>query len=164
MAATATHRPGRQGKLVTYERDIVCLPMWFAKEGDLIKIPRKKPVRRFLAVNKLLGKIQLRLTMGEAEIFEEIRSVFRAPMGSDNRFPFKMLQPSGGDSRSLMVPVLSHSYRWTASAVAGRNAKTPIYILAKEPLEVWIISRCIRMYTPQLLSNIKCISCRGGDK
>ena len=78
MAATATHRPGRQGKLVTYERDIVCLPMWFAKEGDLIKIPRKKPVRRFLAVNKLLGKIQLRSTMGEAEIFEEIRSVFRA--------------------------------------------------------------------------------------
>ena len=35
-----------------------------------------------------------------------------------------------------MIPELSHSYRWTASAVAGRNAKTPIYIIADEPLEV----------------------------
>ena len=95
------------------------------------KYPEKS---HFLAVNKLLGKIQLNSSMGEDEIFDEIRSVFHVPMDGDSGFPFKILQPSGGDSRSLMIPELSHSYRWTASAVAGRNAKT--YIIADEPLEV----------------------------
>ena len=37
-----------------------------------------------------------------------------------------------------MVPVLSESYKWTASAVAGRNAKVPIYILAEDQLEVCV--------------------------
>lgn len=136
MSAAATTRRGKGKLIYTYERDIVCLPKWFAKRGDVIKIPRKKPMRHFLAVNKLLGKIQLNSSMGEDEIFDEIRSVFHVPMDGDSGFPFKILQPSGGDSRSLMIPELSHSYRWTASAVAGRNAKTPIYIIADEPLEV----------------------------
>ena len=35
-----------------------------------------------------------------------------------------------------MVPELSSSYRWTVGAVAGRNAKVPIYILAEDELEV----------------------------
>ena len=74
--------------------------------------------------------------MSESEIFDEIRSVFRVPMDNDDAFQFKILQSSGGESRCLMVPELSHSYQWTASAVAGRNAKTPIYILAEDPLVV----------------------------
>ena len=57
-------------------------------------------------------------------------------MGYCEDFKFKILQSSGGDSRSLIVPELSHSYKWSASAVAGRNAKTPIYILAEEELQV----------------------------
>lgn len=35
-----------------------------------------------------------------------------------------------------MIPELSNSYWWSASAVAGQNAKSPIYVLAEEPVEV----------------------------
>ena len=110
-----------------YERDILCLPHSFLQRGDIIQIPCKKNIRHFLAVNKLVEKIQLQSNLDESEIFNEIRSVFRVPMGYCDDFKFKILQPSGGDSRSLIIPELSHSYKWTASAVAGRNAKTPIY-------------------------------------
>ena len=58
-------------------------------------------------------------------------------MNGDSGCLFKILQPSGGDSRSLVIPKLWYSYWWTASAVAGQNAKTTIYIIADEPLEVW---------------------------
>ena len=61
-------------------------------------------MRHSLAVNKLLGKIQLNLSMGEDKTFDEIRSVFHAPMNGDSGFLFKILQPSGGDSRSLVIP------------------------------------------------------------
>ena len=133
--ATQSSKKGK-GKMYTYERDIVCLPKQFAKQEDLIGIPRKKDVRHFLAVNKLVGKIQLRSDMEETDIFDEIWSVFRVPMDHDDEFQFTILQPSGGDSRSLMVPELSHSYQWTSGAIAGRNAKTPIYILAEDQLKV----------------------------
>ncbi len=126
-----------KGKLYTYERDIVCIPHSFLQHGDIVEIPRKKHIRHFLAVNKLVGKIQLNSNMDESEIFNEVRSVFRVPMGYCDNFKFKILQSSGGDSRSLIFPELSHSYRWTASAVAGRNAKTPIYILAEDELQVY---------------------------
>lgn len=126
------------GRLYTYDRDIACLPKRFAKKEDaLIPIPRKREIRQFLAVNKLVGKIQLKSNMDEKEMFREIRSVFRGPMDEDSSFPFSILQPSGGGSRTLMVPELSHSYRWTASSLAGGNAKTPIYILAEDALKVW---------------------------
>ena len=36
-----------------------------------------------------------------------------------------------------------HSYRWTASTVAGRNSKTPIYILAEDPL---LVCGCFVLY------------------
>ena len=124
------------GRLCVYDRDIMCLPHSFLKRGDVINIPRKKNVRHFLAANKLVGRIQLNSNMDELDIFKEIRSVFRVPMGYCEDFKFKILQSSGGDSRSLIVPELSHSYKWSASAVAGRNAKTPIYILAEEELQV----------------------------
>jgi hypothetical protein len=74
--------------------------------------------------------------MDEHDIFQEMRSVFRTPMGYDDRFRFTILQTSGGDSKSLMVPELSSSYKWTASAIAGRNAKVPIYVLAEDELQL----------------------------
>ena len=46
-----------RGKLVTYKRDIICLPKSFSRQGNLIDVPRKKDIRRMLAVNKLIGKI-----------------------------------------------------------------------------------------------------------
>ena len=99
-----------KGKLNVYERDIVCLPHNFVKHGDIIDIPRKKHIRHYLAVNKLVGKIQLNSNMTESDIFNEIRSVFRVPMGYSEYFRFKILQSSGGDSRSLIIPELSPSY------------------------------------------------------
>ena len=96
-----------------------------------------------LTVNKLIGKIQLHSGMEQEEIYEEICSVFSTPMGGADRFLFKILQSSGGDSRNLVVPELSLSYRWTASTVAGRNSKTPIYILAEDPL---LVCGCFVLY------------------
>ena len=81
-----------------------------------------------MASNKLIGKIQLNSGMEEPDIFNEIRSVFRGPMDGDELFQFRILQSSGGDSRRLMIPVLSSSYKWTSHAVAGRNAKVPIIV------------------------------------
>ena len=42
--------------------------------------------------------------MSEEEIFMEIRSVFHGLSGYDDEFQFKILQPCGGDSRTLMTP------------------------------------------------------------
>lgn len=125
---------GRE-KVQIYERDIVCLPRSFTKHG-IIDIPRKKSVRQLLAINKLVGKIQIDSAMSQSDIFREVRSVFSAPMGGDNFFQFKVLQSAGGDSRNLVLPQLSSSYRWTPSAFAGKNAKCPIYILAMDDLKV----------------------------
>jgi len=61
--------------------------------------------------------------------------VFQKAMRKDPIFPFTILKPAGGTSKSLMIPSLSTSYRWTASVVAGKNAKLPIYILAEADLE-----------------------------
>jgi len=72
------------------------------------------------------------------EILKEIRSVFRTPMGFDNEFQFIILQSTGGETKGLMVPELSASYRWMAAAVAG-NAKVPIYVLAQDRLEVFCV-------------------------
>ena len=72
--------------------------------------------------------------MSEASIMKEIRSVFKEPMYYLDDFPFKILQLSGGGSKTLSEPVLSSSFKWTASALAGRNSKVPVYILADADL------------------------------
>lgn len=99
-------------------------------------IPRKRKAREFLAANKLIGKIRLVSAMTEQEIMDEIRSVFSFPMSNDPLFRFDILQSSGGVSKSLNIPVVSASYRWSAGAVAGKNSKVPIYILARDKLKV----------------------------
>lgn len=57
-------------------------------------------------------------------------------MGNKLNFQFDVLQSTGGANKSLVVPTLSSSYEWTASAMSPKNVKTPIYILAREPLKV----------------------------
>ena len=47
---------------------------------------------------------------------------------------------SGGDSKSLSVPVTSASFKWTASAVSGKTKKSTIYILAREKLKVLLLN------------------------
>ncbi len=110
-------------RLFTFDRDIMCLPKSLVEIGGLIKIPRKRKVRDFLATNCLIGKIRLTSTMSESDVMNEIRSVFEEPMDDDKLFRFKILQPSGGSSKSLSVPVRSTSFKWTASSVAGKNTR-----------------------------------------
>lgn len=58
-------------------------------------------------------------------------------MGGNYDFPFHFLQPTGAGSRSLSVPAMSTSFRWSAQQVAklGANKQT-IYILAMDKLEL----------------------------
>ena len=55
--------------------------------------------------------------MTELQIFDEIRSIFRSPMNEDVEFSIRILQMSGGGSKTLTIPVVSSTYKWTASAV-----------------------------------------------
>lgn len=126
-------------RFFTYDRDIICLPRSFRTPSGLIPIPRQRDKREFLAVNKLIGKIRLTSEMSEKCILKEIRSLFKLPMDDDSDFQFEFLQQSGGGSKSLNVPVISSTFKWTASAVCGKNSKTPIYILAKDKLKVLLL-------------------------
>lgn len=101
-----------------------------------MKIPRNPKIREYLGKNSLIGKIRLNSSMDQDSIFREIRSVFSVPMDKDSLFQFKVLQPAGGTSKSLTIPSLSSSYKWTASAICGKNSKVPIYILAEDELKV----------------------------
>ena len=123
-------------RLFTYDREIICFPKTFLSNEGLIKIPRKKSTREYLIINQLVGNIRLRSDMSEDDIMTEIRSVFSWAMNEDSLFRFKILQSSGGGSKSLSVRQVSSSYQWTASTVAGKQSKSPIYILAKDDLRL----------------------------
>ena len=116
----------------------MCLPNSFCKHGSTY-IPRSKQVRDMLGRNGLLGKIRLTSSMTEAEIMDEICSVFEKPMRNNPNFAFKILQPTGGSSKSLSTPALSSTFRWTASAIAGKSNKAVIYILAENELQVYLL-------------------------
>ena len=111
-----------------------------------IKIPRKPQDREYLAKNHLIGKIRLNSSMNEDQIFQEIRSVFAIPMKKDSLFQFKVLQTAGGSSKCLILPSLSDSYEWTASAICGKNSKVPIYIMAVDDLLV-----CSNIFNPMTI-------------
>ena len=139
-------KPQPSSRNVFYDRDIICLPYSFLNDGK-VSIPRLG-TRDMLARNGLLGKIRLSSLMSEDEIFSEIRSVFSVSMGEKDDFHFTILQPAGGGSKSLTIPSLSPTYKYTASAAAGKNSKMPIYILALEDLQV-----SIRSYIMLFLKN-----------
>lgn len=140
----------RVEKITTYNRDVICLPMTYRSSSkSSIKIPRD---RCELSRSGLIGKITLLSSMNQEEIFAEMRSVFRVPMGESEKFSFDILQPAGGKCKELTVPALSSSYQWTASSIVPKNAKLPLYILAKEPLikvikvAVWILCSQVLAY------------------
>ena len=127
-------------KEYTYDRDIICIPKCMqSTSSSCITIPRSKKAREMLARNGLIGKIRITSLMSETNIMSEIRSVFSLAMKEKPDFSFKILQSSGGNSKSLSVPSLSSSFRWTAGALAGKNSKMPIYILAEDEIEVVFI-------------------------
>ena len=125
----------KKAKIFSCDRDIICLPNYMRK-GESIQIPRNQKTREFLGRNGLIGKIHLESSMTEEEIFLEIRSVFQNAMGSSKTFAFEILQHAGGSSKMLTVPALSLSFKWTASCVASKSPKTPIYILAIDDVKV----------------------------
>ena len=132
------HANNKKERIFTYKRDIVCLPSWYKEKmsGNCLPIPRGNESRQYLARHGLLGKITLTSNMTEIQIFKEISSVFTDSFGGRENFRFLILQPTGGFSKSLTVPRISSQYKWSASSVAGKNAKVPIYILAQELLKV----------------------------
>lgn len=94
-------------ELFTYDRDIICLPHWHAKKGETIKIPRS---RDDLLKHGLIGKVRLSSDTTEEEVLNEIRSVFHTQMNDDPFFEFRILQATGGTSKSLTIPAVSSSF------------------------------------------------------
>ena len=94
-------KAAKGSKIFTYDRDILCLPH-NCMVGNSVPIPCSKHMRDFLASNGLIGKIRLSSSMTEEEIMSEIRSVFSVSMRNESNFAFKILQPSGGSSKSLL--------------------------------------------------------------
>ncbi len=82
----------------------------------------------------LIGKVHLESDWQEEELFAEIRSVFASAMSNDEAFPFKILLLTGSGTKSLTVPSLSYSFKWTPKEVAGR-ADSSVYILAGKNLK-----------------------------
>ena len=129
---TVSKKPPKTAKFTTWDRTIVCLPKSYAELGSTIAVPRKK--RAILAQKGLIGKIHLESDWSEEELFAEVRSVFNEVTGDDTNFPFTLLVPTGGGSKSLTKPALSSSFKWTPREVAGR-ADSTIYILAGKELK-----------------------------
>lgn len=131
-----TAKPSKKGKslkVTHYNRDVICLPVTYSKQGlKSISIPRGKQ-RIKLAELGLQGKVTLSSDMAEEAIFSEIRSAFTEAMGHDPSFPFTFLQISGSGTKTLAVPSLSASFRWTAQEVC-KLGKSCIYILAGKKL------------------------------
>ena len=112
-------------------------PRNFSTVNDLhYMVPQGNKSRQYLPRHGLLGKITLASDMTEVQIFKEVSSVFNDSFGSRENFRFLILQPTGEFSKSLTILRISSQYKWSASSVAGKNAKVPIYILAQEPLKV----------------------------
>ena len=86
-----------------------------------------------------IGK--LTSTTSDKEVEDEVRSVFCEQMGGRKDFPFAFLQPAGVGTRILSIPLVSSSFRWTASQVAKLGGhKQAIYIMAMESLKSEVIT------------------------
>ncbi len=122
-------------KEYVYDRDIICIPKCLCS-GTCIKIPRSKQIRETLGRNGLIGKIRLTSFMSESAIMSEIRSVFHVAMEEKHDFVFKT---SGGNSKTISLPSLSASFKWTAGAICGKNSKMPIYFWRKTTLRYFLM-------------------------
>ena len=65
--------------------------------------------------------------MTEDELMSEIRLVFYSQMDEDEFFQFSTLQPSGEGSKTLSVPFVSSSFKWSACSIAVRSTRGPVY-------------------------------------
>ena len=126
--------PKRTKTVQCWDRDIICLPSMSTNNSVHITYPRGRYCAK-LGESGLIGKIRLMSTMTVEDVEDEIRSVFHRPMGDRKDFPFVFLQPTGFGSKSLTVPSLSPSFRWTPQQVARLGgSKQSIFILAQDKL------------------------------
>ena len=126
-------KPKKSKTVQSWDRDIICLPLSRRNysSSSTIAYPRGR-YRSELGSMGLIGKLHLTSEMTEADIKQEIRTIFQGPMGGDPTFPFVFLQPAGEGSRSLIIPAQSSTYRWTAQQVARLGGqKNTTYILAQ---------------------------------
>ena len=99
--------------------------------NGIMPIPRKK--KDVLASFGLVGRLHLESDWTDEEVKEEIRSTFNNATG-DKSLLFKFLQITGTGRKSLMIPMVSNSYKWTPKEVAGRADK-PVYIIMEQVLK-----------------------------
>lgn len=69
----------------------------------------------------------------DEEVKEEIRSTFNNATGGES-FSFKFLQITGTGKKSLMIPMVSNSYKWTPKEVADCADKL-VYIIMEKVLK-----------------------------
>lgn len=129
MPSLLSTKKGKSRASTYYDRDIVCLPHSYPSVKGRYAIPRKD-TRANLAASGLIGKVRLSSDMDEGDIMTEIQSVFSAPMGFDEDFPFTLLQRCGPGLNSLMTPSLSTSFSWTAKEIIKMAGQGCIYIKA----------------------------------
>ena len=101
----------------------MCFPYNYLVGNSITIGNSSKEIRDFLTRNGLMGKIRLSSSMTEEETMSEIRSVFSVPMKTQSNFAFKVLQPSGGSSKSLSVPALSSSLNGQLQPLLGKIAR-----------------------------------------
>jgi len=140
----------KNGK-VTWDREIICLPNCYIKfsSNGVLPIPRKK--KDALASFGLVGRLHLESDWSESEVLAKIRSTFHDSIDENTRFKF--LQVMGVGSKSLMIPKLSASYKWTPKEVAGR-ADRPIYVLLQDDIAYEVLyyeSHISQIYSSVLL-------------
>ena len=89
-----------------------------------ISIPRTEK-RNALAESGLIGKIEFRSDMSDAEVRKEVCKVFATAMGLTDALinrgvgcPFTYLQRTGPGSRTLCVPSLSPDFQWDGKKVS----------------------------------------------
>ena len=143
----STRKPKKVKTTKTWDRDILCIPQSRVslQRGGNISYPRGR-YRAQLARSGLIGKLHLTSVMTEEEVAEEIRSVFKEPMGNDPHFPFTYLQPTGGGSKLLTIPSQSSTFKWTPQQVARLSGQAGTIISLPSPLYTWwMIVRYILM-------------------
>ena len=98
-----------------------------SKCGNL-SYPRGK-YRNTLANYELIGKVHLTLKITDEDVANEIRSVFKEPMGHNPNFSFLYLQSTSSGSNTLTIPCQSSSFKWTPQQVArlGAQRKLQVY-------------------------------------
>lgn len=134
-----SRRKERPPRVLTYLRDIFCLPPECQGQNGTVVIPRGS--RRSALADEssgLLGKIVFQSDWSEERMVEEITRVFAMPFGlgtedisAGKRLEFKYLQKTGAGARSLCVPSVTSDFRWDGRQVSTlAKSRGVIYILS----------------------------------